>query len=61
VKRYKSIPCMADIEVEPDGEDYLSRTVIEDTDAIDTGLIDKRGTPIYLVSRMDQIGFVRKT
>lgn len=52
---------MADIEVEPDGEDYLSRTVIEDTDAIDTGLIDKRGTPIYLVSRMDQIGFVRKT
>lgn len=60
MKRYTTKPIhMADIEIEPDAEDYLSRTVFEDNDPIDTGLLDKNGNAIYSFNVMDRIGFRR--
>lgn len=37
--------------------DRQSVTVIEDTDARDTGILDHRGNPIYAVNEIGPIGF----
>lgn len=42
-----------------DGEDYLARTVYEDHDLIDIGVLDADGNKVMARKRMDQIGFVR--
>ena len=52
---------MADMDYEPDGEDYLARTVMEqEPECVDTGLMDKNGTPIYRQSLMGPIGYVTR-
>lgn len=53
-------PKAADIEHEPDAEDYLAHTVFEESDPIDTGLLDKQGNRIFAINTIDQIGFVRE-
>ena len=50
---------MGYIEQEVDGEDYLSRTVYEDVELIDIGVMDHNGDPIMARKKMDPIGFVR--
>lgn len=42
-----------------DGERYLARTVHEDVDLIDIGVMDAKGNPIMARQRMDPVGFVR--
>lgn len=49
----------ADIDSEPDGEDYLARTVFEDHELIDIGVVDRNGDPIMARKRTDPIGFIR--
>ena len=52
---------MADMDYEPDGEDYLARTVMEqEPECVDTGLMDKSGIPIYRQSFMGPIGYVTR-
>lgn len=41
------------------GEDYLARTVYEDHELIDIGIVDKNGEKIMARQKMDAIGFVR--
>lgn len=50
---------MADIDACPDAEDYLARTVYEDHELIDIGVLDADGNKIMARKRMDPIGFVR--
>lgn len=52
-------PRSADIDANPDGENYLARTVYEDKETIDIGLMDSEGNKILVRRRMDPIGFVR--
>lgn len=54
------VPRSGDIESEVDAEDYLSRTVYEEFDLIDIGVMDKEGNPIMARKKMDPIGFVRR-
>lgn len=49
----------ADIDSEPDAENYLARTVYEDYELIDTGVIDANGDKIMARRKMMPIGFVR--
>lgn len=49
----------ADIDSEPDAEDYLARTVYEDHELIDIGIRDKNGDPIMARQKRDPVGFVR--
>lgn len=55
IRRHRS----ADIDCNPDGENYLARTVYEDEETIDIGLMDSEGNKILARRRMDPIGFVR--
>lgn len=60
MKRYliANRPVAADIDSEPDGEDYLGRTVFEpEPQPIGTGLLDAQGVPIYAVHEPRPIGF----
>jgi hypothetical protein len=50
---------MADIDENVNGEDYLGRTVYEEHELIDIGIVDQNGDKIMARKRMDQIGFVR--
>lgn len=50
---------MADIDENVNGEDYLARTVYEEYDLIDIGVLDAGGNPIMARKKMDPIGFVR--
>lgn len=47
----------ANIDEELDAENYLSRTVYEDTELIDTGVLDESGEKI-MARRKLRIGFV---
>lgn len=49
----------ADMDSGADGEDYLARTVFEDHELIDIGVMDKDGNPIMARKRLDPVGFVR--
>lgn len=49
----------ADIGSEPDGENYLAKTVYEDHELFDIGILDKDGNKVMARRRMDQIGFIR--
>ena len=60
MKRYFTRPRLADIDAEPDAENYLARTVYEPDDTpYETGILDAQGNKIFAAIRMDQIGFVR--
>ncbi len=48
----------ADIDSDPNGEDYLSRTVYEDHELIDIGITDSDGNKIMARKRMNPVGFV---
>lgn len=41
------------------GSDSLARTVYEEHELIDIGVMDKDGNPIMARKRMDPVGFVR--
>lgn len=49
----------ADIDGEPDGEHYLAKTVYEEYELIDTGVVDQNGDKIMARRKMQPIGFVR--
>ena len=49
----------ADIDENINGEDYLARTVYEEHELIDIGIVDKNGDPIMAHKKPDPIGFVR--
>lgn len=49
----------ADIDENVNAEDYLARTVYEDHEMIDIGVMDKNGDPIMARKKLDPIGFVR--
>lgn len=42
-----------------DGERYLARTVFEDHELIDIGLLDKDGNRVMARQKPDPVGFVR--
>ena len=50
---------MADIDENVNGEDYLARTVYEEHELIDIGIVDRNGDKIMARKRTDPIGFVR--
>lgn len=50
-----------DIDENVDGEQYLARTVYEDHELIDIGIVDSAGNRIMARRRMDPIGFIRTT
>lgn len=53
-------PKCADIDYDPDAENYLARTVFEpEPQAIKTGLLDASGNDIYCIDEADPIGFMR--
>lgn len=49
----------ANIDENVNGEDYLARTVHEDHELIDIGVMDAQGNRIMARRKMDPIGFVR--
>lgn len=52
-------PELADIDSDPDGENYLSRTIYENEPVtVRTGLLDASGNDIYMREENDPIGFV---
>lgn len=55
----RAAPRAAHIEDEPDGEHYLARTVFEDFELIDTGVLDAAGNRIMARQRLDPVGFIR--
>ncbi|RUW04047.1 MAG: hypothetical protein E5X94_00620 [Mesorhizobium sp.] len=55
----KRVPRTANIDENVDGEDYLARTVYEDFELIDTGVLDSDGNPIKAHEKMDPVGFIR--
>jgi hypothetical protein len=55
----KRKPRLASIDKDVDGENYLARTVYEDFELIDTGVLDSEGNPIKAHERMDPVGFIR--
>lgn len=52
-------PRSADIGENVKGEDYLARTVYEDHELIDIGVMDSDGNKIMARKRLDPVGFVR--
>jgi hypothetical protein len=42
-----------------DAENYLARTVYEEHELIDIGLLDSEGNKILARKRMDPVGFIR--
>ncbi|RWO68962.1 MAG: hypothetical protein EOS17_16840 [Mesorhizobium sp.] len=49
----------ADVDDNIDGERYLARTVVEDFELIDTGVLDATGNKIMARQKLDPIGFIR--
>lgn len=58
-REYISRRRMADIDLNVDGEEYLARTVYEDVNFIDIGLLDSEGNAILAREKMAPIGFIR--
>lgn len=56
---YISVQPTLDWDDEYRGGDSLARTVYEDHELIDIGVMDKDGNPIMARKRLDPIGFVR--
>jgi hypothetical protein len=50
----------ADIDANIDAENYLAKTVYEDFELVDTGVLDEDGNKIMAHEKMDQIGFIRR-
>ncbi|MHA6684485.1 hypothetical protein [Mesorhizobium sp. A556] len=50
---------MANIDEPVDAENYPARTVFEEVELIDIGVMDSDGNPIMARKRLDPIGFVR--
>lgn len=50
---------MADIDENVDAENYLGRTVYEDHELIDIGILDRDGNKVMARKRLDPVGFVR--
>ena len=46
-------------EDEANGLDSLARTVYEEYDLVDTGVVDAGGDPIMARKKMDPIGYMR--
>lgn len=57
-RHYFSKRKSGDIDQEVDGENYLARTVYEERELIDIGVMDAEGNPIMAMERMNPIGFV---
>jgi hypothetical protein len=54
------LPKLADVDGEPDAENYLSRTVYEnEPQVLKIGILDASGNDIYMIDEPDPIGFVR--
>ena len=49
----------AHIDEQVNAEDYLARTVHEEHELIDIGVMDSEGNKIMARRRMDPIGFIR--
>lgn len=58
-KTYFVRPRGADIDQNVDAENYLARTVFEDHELIDIGVMDKDGNQIMARKRLDPVGFIR--
>jgi len=52
-------PRLADIDANPDGENYLGRTVYEDYELVDTGVLDANGNKVMARQKPDPVGFIR--
>lgn len=50
---------MADIDENVNAENYLGRTVYEDHELIDIGILDRDGNKVMARKRLDPVGFVR--
>lgn len=59
MREYLRQPVRSDWHGEHRATDSLARTVHEDYELIDTGVVDAAGNKIMARNRMDQIGFVR--
>lgn len=44
---------------EPDAKDYLARTIYEDYEIVDTGMLDHAGNKIMARKKPDPVGYVR--
>lgn len=49
----------AKIDENVDGENFLARTVYEDHELVDIGVLDKDGNKVMARNRPDQVGFIR--
>lgn len=51
----------AEIDGEPliDAADYLARTVYENQELVDTGVLDQQGNPVMAYEKPNPIGYVR--
>jgi hypothetical protein len=58
-REYVRVHRLGDIDENVDGENYLARTVYEDRELIDIGIVDANGEKIMARQKMDAIGFVR--
>lgn len=59
-REYVILRRMADIDENVNGEEYLARTVYEDRELVDIGLLDADGNAIMVHKKMDQVGFIRQ-
>ncbi len=59
MREYLVRPRSADMSAEPDGENYLARTVFEQEELIDIGVLDPAGKPIMARRKTPPIGFIR--
>jgi hypothetical protein len=59
MREYVIRPRSADVTTEPDGENYLSRTVFETEELVEIGVRDADGNKIMARRKMDPIGFIR--
>lgn len=59
MRTYISVkPRLADYDRDPDGEDYLARTVYEVEERVDIGILDADGNKIMAVEKKNPIGYV---
>ncbi|MER8793959.1 hypothetical protein NKH75_07090 [Mesorhizobium sp. M0984] len=58
-REYLIRPHSANVDDYPDGEHYLARTVFEDFELIDTGVLDAFGNKVMARQRLEPIGFIR--
>ena len=49
----------ANIDEEPDAENYLARTVYDPEELIDIGILDADGNKVMARLKIDPIGFIR--